>query len=162
MERSVESLYSHLQRIDVHEGRLVGRGEQIGTLGNCSGFYQAHLHFEIRSRLRLQLGPGYADDAMPPVGRARRFVLVVWDSVPPLNQDEGGRGLRHVVGRAPQTLPESGVTTVLHPPEHDIEWLSCGTGRRSPIHIVGLRPCGQIFYDQLRSTIEGLRFSSAN
>jgi murein DD-endopeptidase MepM/ murein hydrolase activator NlpD len=67
--RVIESLYSHLARIDVAAGQLVHRGEQIGTLGNCNGFYQAHLHFEVRARTRLPLGPGYADDArgwLPP------------------------------------------------------------------------------------------------
>jgi murein DD-endopeptidase MepM/ murein hydrolase activator NlpD len=67
--RGVESLYSHLERIDVTTGRVVRRSEQIGTLGNCDGVYQDHLHFEVRGRLRLPLGPGYATDArgwLPP------------------------------------------------------------------------------------------------
>jgi murein DD-endopeptidase MepM/ murein hydrolase activator NlpD len=67
--RAVESLYAHLARIDVRENELLRRGGQIGTLGNCDGFYTAHLHFELRGRTGLPLGPGYAADAtgwLPP------------------------------------------------------------------------------------------------
>ena len=67
--RAVESLYAHLARIDVREGELVRRGGQIGTLGNCDGVYPAHLHFELRGRPGLPLGPGYAAEAtgwLPP------------------------------------------------------------------------------------------------
>jgi len=67
--RSVESLYAHLARIDVRKGGLIRGGEQIGTLGNCDGFCSAHLHFELRGRPGLPIGPGYATDAtgwLPP------------------------------------------------------------------------------------------------
>ena len=73
--RAVESLYAHLERIDVREGDLVRRGEPLGTLGNCDGAYPAHLHFELRARPGLPLGPGYAEDAdgwLPPSEFIRR------------------------------------------------------------------------------------------
>jgi murein DD-endopeptidase MepM/ murein hydrolase activator NlpD len=73
--RAVESLYAHLARIDVREGELVRRGGQIGTLANCDGVYTAHLHFELRGRPGLPLGPGYAAEAtgwLPPSEFIRR------------------------------------------------------------------------------------------
>jgi len=51
--RCIDSLYGHLNEIDVHEGQLVLRGQQIGTIGNNHGMYDAHLHFEIRSNLLI-------------------------------------------------------------------------------------------------------------
>ncbi len=73
--RVVESLYSHLERIEVAEGQIVRRGERLGTLGNSDGAYTAHLHFELRARPGLPLGPGYAEDAagwLPPSEFIRR------------------------------------------------------------------------------------------
>ncbi len=57
----VESLYAHLQRIDVEVGETVTRGQQLGTMGNVGGLYKAHLHLELRSRPGLPLGGGYGD-----------------------------------------------------------------------------------------------------
>ncbi|MCB9778729.1 MAG: M23 family metallopeptidase [Alphaproteobacteria bacterium] len=57
----VESLYAHLDRIDVHEGDLVERGDVLGTMGDAHGRYSAHLHFELRSMARLPVGAGYGD-----------------------------------------------------------------------------------------------------
>jgi murein DD-endopeptidase MepM/ murein hydrolase activator NlpD len=43
-----ESLYAHLERVDVAQGVTVGRGQQLGLSGN-SGFSSGpHLHFGIR------------------------------------------------------------------------------------------------------------------
>ncbi len=58
-DRLVESLYAHLQRIDVAVGDEVTRGAQLGTMGNVGGLYLAHLHFELRSRPGVPLGGGY-------------------------------------------------------------------------------------------------------
>lgn len=55
----VESLFAHLDEISVKEHQIVKRGEQIGTMGNCSGVYWSHLHFELRSEPFLSIGRGY-------------------------------------------------------------------------------------------------------
>lgn len=55
----VESLYAHLDRIDVETGRPLRRGEPIGTIGSASGRYSPHLHFEIRVTVAGPIGGGY-------------------------------------------------------------------------------------------------------
>ena len=60
--RYVESLYAHLQEIHVKENQILKRGDQIGTMGDCSGHYWSHLHFELRSEPFLSVGRGYAID----------------------------------------------------------------------------------------------------
>jgi hypothetical protein len=47
----IDSLYGHLDRIDVMEGQAVNRGQLLGAMGNNHGMYDAHLHFEIRKNL---------------------------------------------------------------------------------------------------------------
>jgi murein DD-endopeptidase MepM/ murein hydrolase activator NlpD len=59
-EHGVESLYAHLDRVDVAVGRRVRRGELIGTLGDAHGRYNAHLHLELRDTPGLPLGGGYS------------------------------------------------------------------------------------------------------
>ncbi len=59
--RVVQSLYAHLQQRLARVGRMVGRGDVIGTLGNADGLYLAHLHFElIESRVAEANQRGYA------------------------------------------------------------------------------------------------------
>lgn len=48
-----DSLYGHLDRIMVHEGQQVTRGQQVGTIGNNHGMYPPHLHFEIHKDLAI-------------------------------------------------------------------------------------------------------------
>jgi len=55
----LESLYAHLETIEVAPGAHVARGQRIGTIGTAGGQYPAHLHFELRAR-PLPLGGGYA------------------------------------------------------------------------------------------------------
>jgi murein DD-endopeptidase MepM/ murein hydrolase activator NlpD len=55
----VESLYAHLDRIDVRVGERVTRGQELGTIGTAHGHYRAHLHFELRDTLGRPLGGGY-------------------------------------------------------------------------------------------------------
>jgi murein DD-endopeptidase MepM/ murein hydrolase activator NlpD len=55
----VESLYAHLERIDVGVGERVQRGQRIGTVGTAWGRYSAHLHLELRDRPGRPLGGGY-------------------------------------------------------------------------------------------------------
>jgi murein DD-endopeptidase MepM/ murein hydrolase activator NlpD len=57
----VESLYAHLETIEVLAGVPVSRGQRLGTIGTAGGQYRAHLHLELRDR-RLPLGGGYAED----------------------------------------------------------------------------------------------------
>lgn len=58
----VESVYAHLQNIQVKPGDLVRRGDKIGAIGTANGRYMAHLHLELRSFINMSLGPGYSDD----------------------------------------------------------------------------------------------------
>jgi murein DD-endopeptidase MepM/ murein hydrolase activator NlpD len=78
-EHRVESLYAHLDRVDVVVGQVVRRGEVIGTIGDAHGRYGPHLHLELRERPGLPLGPGYSSYrdgylAPTPFIRARRPV----------------------------------------------------------------------------------------
>ena len=45
----IESLYGHLASIWVKEGVFMKKGDPIGTIGNASGKYHAHLHLEMRT-----------------------------------------------------------------------------------------------------------------
>ncbi len=49
----VDSLYGHLHQIMVREGQQVRRGQQVGTIGNNRGMYDAHLHFEMRRNIQI-------------------------------------------------------------------------------------------------------------
>lgn len=71
----VESLYAHLDVIEVAAGQRVSRGQRIGTIGNAGGTYPAHLHFELRARAGLPLGGGYSphnDGHLDPTAFIRR------------------------------------------------------------------------------------------
>jgi murein DD-endopeptidase MepM/ murein hydrolase activator NlpD len=59
----VESLYAHLDAIEVHLGQRVASGERIGTIGTAGGQYLAHLHLELRAHAGLPLGGGYSTDS---------------------------------------------------------------------------------------------------
>jgi len=61
--RDVESLYGHLDRVDVAPGEVLERGATVGTIGDAHRNYIAHLHFEVRSVVGLPVGPGYAADS---------------------------------------------------------------------------------------------------
>ncbi len=56
-----ESVYAHLDRVDVAVGMPVVRGAAIGTIGTAGGQYLAHLHFELREVVGRSLGGGYGD-----------------------------------------------------------------------------------------------------
>ena len=45
--KTVDSVYAHLDKILVREGKQIVRGQQIGTIGTNRRMYTAHLHFEI-------------------------------------------------------------------------------------------------------------------
>lgn len=66
----VDSLYGHLDKIQVKVGQQVKRGDQIGTMGTNFGMYPSHLHFEIRYNLstgmhRNSVPSNYANWADP-------------------------------------------------------------------------------------------------
>lgn len=49
----IDSLYGHLDRILVKRGQGVRRGQQIATIGNAHGLYEAHLHLEVRKNIEI-------------------------------------------------------------------------------------------------------------
>jgi hypothetical protein len=51
--KNVDSLYGHLDRMLVHRGQVISRGQQIATMGNAHGLYDAHLHLEIRKNIEI-------------------------------------------------------------------------------------------------------------
>lgn len=59
---AIESLYAHLDRVEVVSGEPVRRGARIGTIGDAHGHYLAHLHLELRARVGMPLAGGYARD----------------------------------------------------------------------------------------------------
>lgn len=61
-EQEVESLYAHLDTLDVRAGQRVLRGQRLGTIGNAHGQYLAHLHLELRAHHGMPLGGGYSQD----------------------------------------------------------------------------------------------------
>ncbi len=61
--KTVDSVYAHLDKILVREGKQVVRGQQVGTIGTNRGMYPAHLHFEIRKNIYIGYNQrGYARD----------------------------------------------------------------------------------------------------
>ena len=58
--RIFQTMYAHLLKINVSLDALVGRGQQIGSVGTANGVYPAHLHYEIRQGAGVDIGAGYA------------------------------------------------------------------------------------------------------
>lgn len=58
----VESLYAHLDTIEVAKGDSLAKGNRIGTIGTADGTYLAHLHLEIRTQTGLPIGGGYSTE----------------------------------------------------------------------------------------------------
>ena len=58
----VESLYAHLESMNVRIGEGIRKGAKLGTIGNAGGIYWAHLHLEIRNEIGLELGGGYSSN----------------------------------------------------------------------------------------------------
>ena len=66
-----QTVYAHLDQIQVRPDQSVGRGEQIGTVGTANGAYLAHLHFEVRTGPYVNPGAGYADTPLNRVSPER-------------------------------------------------------------------------------------------
>ena len=51
-----QTLYGHLDRIDVKLGQLVKRGDIVGTIGTNRGMFPAHLHAELHFNILVNCG----------------------------------------------------------------------------------------------------------
>lgn len=60
--RYMESIYAHLYDFQVEVGDPVGMGQWIGSIGDADGLYVAHLHFELRTAVGMELGGGYSSE----------------------------------------------------------------------------------------------------
>ena len=58
----IESLYAHCDEIVINTDAFIKKGTKIGSIGSNSGMYPAHLHFEIRSVIGMDIGGGYNED----------------------------------------------------------------------------------------------------
>lgn len=47
-EDNYVTLYAHLSEVYVKAGQIVGKGQEIGYMGDTGHSYGAHLHFEVR------------------------------------------------------------------------------------------------------------------
>lgn len=56
-----QTVYAHLDSMEVKAGETVMRGQKIGTVGTANGQYLAHLHFEVREGPYINPAQGYAD-----------------------------------------------------------------------------------------------------
>ena len=68
--RMVQSLYAHLDRVDVSLGAVVARGAAVGTVGTANGNYPAHLHFELRDSGGVAIHGayrGWEGECLPPL-----------------------------------------------------------------------------------------------
>src|SRR5713101_5775312 len=62
--KNIDSFYGHLEKMLVHRGQVVKRGQQIATMGNAHGLYDAHLHLEIRKNIEIGMSRNkFAQDA---------------------------------------------------------------------------------------------------
>lgn len=60
--KEVESLYAHFEVIFVEPNNYIKLGSPIGTIGTANGIYPAHLHFEMRHDVKMEIGGGYSSD----------------------------------------------------------------------------------------------------
>lgn len=61
--RTIQTLYAHLDKSIARLGQLVGRGATIGTVGTANGNYKAHLHFEAIASICTEAGlPAYVEN----------------------------------------------------------------------------------------------------
>ncbi|WAC20204.1 M23 family metallopeptidase [Luteolibacter sp. SL250] len=58
--KPLQSVYGHLDKVEVKTDALVARGTKLGTIGTADGQYPAHLHLELRAGDVVDAGSGYA------------------------------------------------------------------------------------------------------
>lgn len=74
--RTLHSMLAHLHELRVPRGALVGRGQQVGSVGTANSHYPAHLHFEIRDSDEVDIGAGYGPqrlNRLDPAATITRF-----------------------------------------------------------------------------------------
>lgn len=69
-----QTLYAHLDRIDVQLGQLVRRGDQIGTIGTNHGMFTAHLHAELHFNVLANCGQQGIPKTASNYGDLSRFI----------------------------------------------------------------------------------------
>jgi hypothetical protein len=72
----LQTLYAHLDRVEVAVGSLVARGLKIGSVGTAGGRYPPRLHFQIRRGTSLEIGGKTAEiapDRLDPAAALARF-----------------------------------------------------------------------------------------
>ncbi len=97
-----QTLYAHLKSMYVSIGEPVTRGQQLGTVGNASGRYLAHLHLECRDSRSLDVGGGYAPFALD--RRAPESYLPELRNAEAWMLNESFASLRERLGKAPVEL----------------------------------------------------------
>jgi murein DD-endopeptidase MepM/ murein hydrolase activator NlpD len=55
----VVTLYRHCMELFIQDSQYIEYKQPIGRIGNCNGVYLAHLHFELRTNIYLNIGTGY-------------------------------------------------------------------------------------------------------
>ena len=69
-----QTLYGHLDRIDVKLGQIVRRGDQVGTIGSNRGMYPAHLHTELHFNVLVNCGQQGIPKTARNYGHLTRFI----------------------------------------------------------------------------------------
>jgi murein DD-endopeptidase MepM/ murein hydrolase activator NlpD len=84
----VETLYAHLERLFVEEGRVVDQGDLLGLGGDTGHSEGKHLHFEVRkggSQVNpLEVLPDFGELRLPPVNLDCAKEALVVDSGAPV------------------------------------------------------------------------------
>lgn len=102
----VETVYAHLDRLNVAVDMAVRRGEVIGWVGTGGGAYPAHLHFEVRHADGGTPGRGYAsvpldrEDPVDWLAGHRGAGAAALNGSPEASVDEASFRTRHGEGAA--------------------------------------------------------------
>lgn len=114
--RIIQTLYAHLDSCGVKPGRLVSRGEPLGTVGTANGQYKAHLHFEAVASCAVEAGQqGYAKGGV--MNRLDPDELMAHYPAPPVPDPYGAvrrlrireAALQSTEAPAPDELPEGAI-----------------------------------------------------